>query len=51
MIGGGKKERSHIPPINSREHIVTDIGYGQCSKDQQPKKTNANSSNINCGFT
>jgi len=56
VIGGGKifyitEERSQIPPINSREYIVTAIGYGQCSKSQQPKKASANSSNINCGFT
>ena len=45
------EERSQIPPINNREYIVTDNGYGQCSKSQQPNKTSANSSNINCGFT
>jgi len=56
VTGGGKKfyiteERNQIPPINRRGYIVTDIGYGQFSKGQQPKKTSANSSNINCGFT
>jgi hypothetical protein len=55
MIGREKiyitEEKSQIPPINSTEHTVTDIGYGQRSKVQPPKKTSANSNNINCGFS